>query len=201
MKKRPKPAQQASDSPENVADRPHRLTLLIGIMSPSLALVALIVSLVSVNIAQTSMQIGQRAYLTYEFRMDEYKDEPLRPMDEQVTLQGEVEIKNLGNTPAYDIDVTLAPPTKSSFALTPMSGRIISIGPHASRPFPMRITSTRSGYRGAMFFDNAGLRFEGSIICRDVFGETHKESQWFSTLIRRQIVGNPDFFKQLPLLK
>lgn len=49
---------------KNVADRPHWITILIGFVSPSVAIVALIISLQSLNTSKQSLEIGQRAYVS-----------------------------------------------------------------------------------------------------------------------------------------
>ena len=47
-----------------LADRPHNFTLLLGLLSPFLALVALGFSYYSLDTSKRALNIGQRAYLS-----------------------------------------------------------------------------------------------------------------------------------------
>ena len=76
-------------SPAKTADRPHVITVLLGLLSPSLAIVALYVS-------QQAMKVGQRAYLSIE--------EPMATVDriansDYYRVIFDFDICNQGNTP------------------------------------------------------------------------------------------------------
>lgn len=91
---------------QSTSPRPHSLTVRLALLSPLLALVATAISLVSLRRSQTSVEIGQRAYLNIRFQT-------LGPSPPRVAIIGGVEaresgiwtpkitITNLGNTPAY----------------------------------------------------------------------------------------------------
>src|SRR6266403_1655562 len=68
MKAKPKAAEVRSpvSASEKVADKPHRITIRIGILSPAIAVIATIIALLSFWNSQRSMKVGQRAYLTYQ---------------------------------------------------------------------------------------------------------------------------------------
>jgi hypothetical protein len=53
-------------TPKRIADRPHWITILIGFLSPSIALVAAWIAIQSLRTSQQSMKVGQRAYLNYQ---------------------------------------------------------------------------------------------------------------------------------------
>src|SRR4051812_40114532 len=48
---------------QKTADRPHWISILIGIVSPTVGIVALVISLQSLKISQQAMKVGQRGYL------------------------------------------------------------------------------------------------------------------------------------------
>src|SRR5689334_9552823 len=87
---------------ESVAPRPHGLTLLIGLMAPLIAVVALVISLRSLNLGENSMKIGQRAYLNITKGEVTIKpsDVPPHGNDVRIDVSYNFDINNLGNTPA-----------------------------------------------------------------------------------------------------
>src|ERR1039457_2121971 len=104
-----------------VADRPHPITITLGLMSPILGLVALFMSIQSLrlseaalNTSQQSMKVGQRAYLSITDTVltiipskDLWKGTPGK-LVVQLSLTGI--LHNLGNTPASieKLDTVLA---------------------------------------------------------------------------------------------
>jgi hypothetical protein len=102
------------DNPEKTADKPHRFTLLIGFLSPALAVVAVGISMYGVWTNRQSMQVAQRAYLVAENCSLETRVTYLPgklPLKGPITagLSNHVTIRNLGNTPAHItfVEVTL----------------------------------------------------------------------------------------------
>ncbi len=89
---------------QKVVDRPHWIAILIGIFSPTVGICALIISLMSLQTGERSLEIGQRAYLAlYDSAATITKDAYAsafsgRSTDVQIVFTGT--IKNLGNTPA-----------------------------------------------------------------------------------------------------
>ena len=52
------------NAPAKVADRPHWITIALGLLSPLVAVVAVWIASQSLKTNQQSMKVGQRAYLT-----------------------------------------------------------------------------------------------------------------------------------------
>jgi hypothetical protein len=63
------PAKNPPKAPEKTADRPHTITIglgLLGLLSPLVAFVALYISIQSLRTNVRSLEIGQRAYVSPE---------------------------------------------------------------------------------------------------------------------------------------
>jgi hypothetical protein len=88
---------------KKVADRPHWITVVIGTLSPALALAALYISIQSIkiserslNTSQQSMKVAQRAYLAVRDG-----DLECTPTEfHSLIIDFNYSISNLGNTPA-----------------------------------------------------------------------------------------------------
>jgi hypothetical protein len=95
------PGPKQETSPLKTADRPHRITILLGLLSPALALVSLGVSFYVFHDSQRSMKVGQRAYLS--FAIDEMSLDRTDCVDKKTScaFHYRLKIENLGNTPAY----------------------------------------------------------------------------------------------------
>ncbi len=83
-------------TPEKTADKPHRITVKLALLSPLLALVAAIVSIGSFWVSRQSLEVGQRAYISIS-------DFSAHIDNNNLTLDCSVE--NQGNTPAKDLIV------------------------------------------------------------------------------------------------
>jgi len=82
------------------ADRPHRITIWLGLLSPFLALVSLGVSFYVFKDSQRSMRVAQRAYLGFHFvsgDVEPKQDGGQKPFQ----VAASVTVKDLGKTPAY----------------------------------------------------------------------------------------------------
>jgi hypothetical protein len=55
-----------SPAPPKSAEKPQWITILLGALSPAIAVVALFVAFFSWHTSDRSMKVGQRAYLTYQ---------------------------------------------------------------------------------------------------------------------------------------
>lgn len=79
---------------EKTADRPHRITIYLGLLSPTLAVFAVFISFLTLRTNQRSMRVGQRAYLSasdFNFtRNASY-------------LAIRYTVQNTGNSPARDV--------------------------------------------------------------------------------------------------
>jgi len=51
---------------QKIADRPHWITMILGLLSPLLAAVALVISLQSLRTSERSLEVGQRAYVSLQ---------------------------------------------------------------------------------------------------------------------------------------
>ena len=141
---------------KKTADRPHAITVILGILSPLLAVAAVIISFQGVRTSRTAMQVGQRAYLSIT--------------DGHLTISGKAAhyrfvLHNLGNTPAEEVSV------KYMYSARNTGGRYITndektpdIGPKDSRTF-----------EGSLRIDSNVLPFRvtGIAYYSDAFGEAH----------------------------
>ncbi len=108
-----------SDRPEKTADRPHRYTIYLGILSPVVAFAALLFAVQSyrisseslrtsqrsLEVSQTTAKVGQRAYLAIilgSFFSARSTDPDL---NNTVGLNESFRIENSGNTPAHVIGI------------------------------------------------------------------------------------------------
>ncbi len=91
-------------TPKKVADRPHWVTIVIGILSPLIAVVAVGIAMQSLRTSQQSMKVGQRAYLNYQVAVTN-ADEIVGKLreDKDFFLNYQIVVTNLGNTPAESI--------------------------------------------------------------------------------------------------
>jgi hypothetical protein len=94
------------------ADRPHWITICLGLLSPALALIALWFSLQSLKISDRSLVIGQQAYVSLQNGSLSFSKEIEGPTPQPsstltpgqphpyVAMLGTVTLVNTGNTPA-----------------------------------------------------------------------------------------------------
>jgi hypothetical protein len=86
-----------------ISDRPHPITITLGLLSPALALVSLAVSFYVFRDSQRSMRVAQRAYLGFHFESGEVGPTPsIRASDPpKYRVRANVSVRDIGNTPAY----------------------------------------------------------------------------------------------------
>jgi hypothetical protein len=144
-------------SPEKrTADRPHKITIVIGVLSPLLAIAAVTISLQGVKTSRTAMEVGQRAYLSIS--------------DGRLSVSGDQAhysyvLHNLGNTPAESVSVKYMHTGKDIGGVSILDDeRIPDIGPKDSRT-----------YQGTLRVDPGffPLKMTGLAYYRDAFGEEH----------------------------
>src|SRR5688572_14683964 len=94
---------------EPVAPRPHRTTVILGLLSPTLALVALGVSLYSLYASSEATRRGQQAYIGATPARFQFHEEAVGPQGEQaiVYLDATFALQNAGNTPATLFSTTV----------------------------------------------------------------------------------------------
>ena len=96
----------STEAPRKTADRPHALSLLLGLISPLLAIVALFISLQSLKTSETSLKVGQRAYLAVQ--NGELWVSRVAGTPAEVGIYLRCEVHNLGNTPGSIKDQKMA---------------------------------------------------------------------------------------------
>ena len=146
-----------STSPEKkIADRPHKITIVIGVLSPLLAVAAVAISLQGVKTSRTAMEVGQRAYLSVT--------------DGRLSVSGRQAhysyvLHNLGNTPAEAVFVKYMYSGKDIGGVYVLNDeRIPDIGPKDTRT-----------YQGTLRVDPDFFPLELTCLAyyRDTFGEGH----------------------------
>ncbi|MGB6742529.1 MAG: hypothetical protein WBE38_02645 [Terracidiphilus sp.] len=95
----PEPAPEQETSSQKTADRPHRITILLGLLSPVLALLSLGVSFYVFHDSQRSMKVAQRAYPSFHF--DSATISPIKDDPNGFTVDASASLRNIGNTPLY----------------------------------------------------------------------------------------------------
>jgi hypothetical protein len=139
--------------------RPHWITILLGLLSPCLALVSLYFSLNSLDISRTSLdnstkslqisaenlanaqraaEIGQRAYLVGTFQLHGTSWEGGA---QAVLLEGSFGISNLGNTTASDVEIIPRSDVSESKTELGEFGKddLKDLGPRQSRTFRLKL--------------------------------------------------------------
>src|SRR5258708_38185075 len=67
-------------APRKTADRPHVVTIILGLISPALSVVAVVIALHSLRVSNMSMRVGQRAYVAIQngsFSMSGHESVPV----------------------------------------------------------------------------------------------------------------------------
>jgi hypothetical protein len=182
-------------SPQSkTADRPHWITIVIGILSPSLAAVAVAVSMISLNENQHAFKVGQRAYVTVSpIEITEMYPQIDIPRGSEITkhfpitvsVSVKYEIKNLGNTPAFDTVLDLKQGGATSL-ITIDNERPQNIGPKEVLSRNLTIwenwTSADNAYSHYTCLQ-CYTSYEGNMSYRDVFGDTHHEPVTFDVYV------------------
>jgi hypothetical protein len=168
------------------ADRPHNLTLLLGMLSPLLAVVATSISLMSLRTSEQALEVGQRAYLSPEVADVVSSTPPAYVVSRApkgtkvIHFRIRLTIKNVGNTPmaasargtqymetfpAYrDKPVNTIASGVDVLAISPRSELILETPPHDI------LIKPSDGP-----FDQA-VRTTGEFIWQDVFGKKHQQT-------------------------
>lgn len=131
---------ERAEPPENVAAKPHWVTICLGIIPSLVAVVAVGIALLSLRTNQRAMKVSQRAYLTYQVAVINGNEvvEALRA-DKDFFLNYQILVTNMGSTPAGSIypkisvvrDPDRTPvmvnfPTLAAFDLGPKESRVLS---------------------------------------------------------------------------
>jgi hypothetical protein len=107
-----------SQTVKKIADRPHWITIVLGLVSPLLAGVALIISLESLHTSERTLEVGQRAYVAIQNKKITFSriipgpppapSSAVRPsggeiqtrLEQIATMDVSITLANSGNTPA-----------------------------------------------------------------------------------------------------
>src|SRR6267378_91674 len=131
---------ERAEPPKKVADKPHPITICLGLVSPSIAIVAVVIAILSLWTNQRAMKVSQRAYLTYQVAVTNGNEvvESLRT-DKDFFLNYQIMVTNMGNTPADSIypkisvvrdpdrtPVMVTFPTLAAFDLGPKESRVLT---------------------------------------------------------------------------
>jgi hypothetical protein len=180
----PAPCPPAS-TPQKVADRPHPITVRLGLVSPAIAIVSLLVAFLGWCTSQRSMKVGQRAYLTYQVIVTNGNQvvEALRA-DKDFFLAYQVTVTNMGNTPADPIypkisvvpdpdrtPVMLTFPTLEAFALGPKESRVLT-----GQALFKHVHNVRR-------LPGFSTGFKGQIEYKDIFGDSQAKQVCYQFLV------------------
>jgi hypothetical protein len=145
-----------TDSRQKTADRPHPVTIRLALLSPLLAIVATIISLISVYTSQQAVRIGQRAYVSV-------KDGSIWTSPQFINYK--LTLHNLGNSPASSVFVKYLISRDDDNAQTVTNEPIqVDIGPKDSRAFEGQLPNEAEGHP---------VRLVGFVFFNDVFAKRH----------------------------
>ena len=176
---------QSKRTPEKVADRPHAITVWLGLISPAIALVALLVAFGSLWTSQRSMKVGQRAYLTYQVSVTNGNLvlEALHA-DKDFFLTYQVTVSNMGSTPADSIypKISVAPdPDRTPIMVTFPTQEPFDLGPKESRVLTgQALFRHLHNVRGLPGFSSG---FKGQIEYKDVFGDSQVKQVCYQFIV------------------
>jgi hypothetical protein len=187
VKAKPKVAEVRSpvSPPEKVADKPHRITIRLGILSPAIAVIAAIIAILSLWNSQRSMKVGQRAYLTYQVAVNNGKEvvDGVRA-DRDFFLNYQVLVTNMGNTPAdwiYPNISVAVDPDRTPVMVTFPTTIPFELGPKESRVLAgQALFKHVHNIRGLPGFTTG---FTGQIEYKDVFGDSQVKPVCYSFLV------------------
>lgn len=171
--------------PGKISDRPHWITILLGLVSPSIAIAALVIAWGSWETSQRSMKVGQRAYLEYEVAVTNGNQivEALHA-DRDFFLTYQVTVTNMGNTPADSIypKINVVPdPDRSPVMITFPTLEAFDLGPKESRILTGQALFKH--FRNVRGIPGFTTGFTGQIEYKDVFGETQVKQVCYQFLL------------------
>src|ERR1019366_4844615 len=154
---------------------PHRITIVLGMLSPLLAVVAIAFSAFSLSLNNEVIHTSQRAYLGLKLQprsvseMKPFSDQfaDLLPQDSSRKSFFEMEVTNSGNTPAEDISFDIDPTVSNG-----LSSVMLVAYPHRIQP---KATFTIRGQ--ILWQKDVGLKsIEGHLEYLDTFGKRQREA-------------------------
>jgi hypothetical protein len=182
------------DPPAVAGNRPHNISIVLGLLTLFFAVIALVLNYKSLQTSQSSLKIGQRGYLAFAVTSFTVTQEG---SPQELTARATMKIRNVGNTPAYldtgqshinSVNIrTNQSSTRGGGSLlppglvVPPKDEVPGLDAFVSFADPEEATCPNSPNSKCYF-----VRFTGDISWHDVFGETHVDS-WCTTLIRRNV--------------
>lgn len=183
-----------AEKKRKTADRPHPITITLGLLSPVLALVATIISLQSLSTSRQSLRVGQRAYVhvTDGFLHLEKAPNVKGKPSFHLTLGGTVH--NSGSTPARFLVlqvVTYEPiaidkrPSMPAFFSGFISGVPPELAARSEELWRVSGDLQSASQTVTKFIEERTtgqyMAFKASLIFRDVFNETHTTNWCWET--------------------
>jgi hypothetical protein len=164
-------------APVKTADRPHKLTLAIGVGAPLIAVVAVAVSLASLRTNERAMKVGQRAYLSVTLdtviEISTFSSHPILGgmTGYEFFMVASGTINNVGNTPAYVVNLE---PSKPGDLWQPQPLTIVPAKGAAELPITL-VAKWETGIFRMLFIDcpDCAIPWTGKIVYKDAFGEQH----------------------------
>jgi hypothetical protein len=164
---------------EKTADRPHTLTVLLSAGALILSIVGIVISGFSVYYTRLALRVGQRAYLSFTPTFPTYNDDPSKSEDDLIALPASIEIKNLGNTPAYDVRTEITPRrSDSEYQFWLSQPTIPAIGPKDATNVQFNIAALRKIYKNGRTPGSAP-QLCATVKYTDVFGSEQSDRSCF----------------------
>ena len=181
------PSEISQSAKANIADTPHWVTILLGILgllSPLIAAGALYIAVLSFRNNETAVKVSQRAYLSYEASVTN-QDEVLKAIaeDKSFFLRFQIKVNNQGNTPAeITPKINIQPdPDWIPFMITFPNDLPFDLGPKESRVLFGQVMFSHTNHKRAA--PGVATGFTGQIEFKDVFDETRKKDVCYSWAI------------------
>ena len=175
---------------EKRADKPHHITILLGVLSPGLALMALFLSLYSCRQSERAVEISQRAYVAVKggnVRLSWMKIGPpqvageTRPLEPIIFMTLSVNLENAGNTPAQFVSFT--PNLRLPEGWTLLQGEWMpkikvpgELGPKSQEVWLYRQSFELTPAAWELVNDKGRMTFlslNGELMYKDVFDQQH----------------------------
>jgi hypothetical protein len=173
-------------------DRPHWITIVLGFLSPSVAIVALLLSSQSFKISQqalatsqASLKVGQRAYLQAKL----YADQTAEGM-----WRFGIELRNTGNTPARVTNITA---TGSGWKPYNVPGETHAIGAKDSEKVSFALNSAPNGIAPGLSGSVPIPEVSVAYSYVDIFGDAHSNNLITCIFVVEIEKGHPKNIYQL----
>jgi hypothetical protein len=172
--------------PQKVADRPHWITMCLGISPLLVAIVSVGIALQSLSTNRQAMKVAQRAYLTYQVTVTNGSElvEDIRADKDSFFLNYQITVVNMGNTPADSIKPNIAvklDPDRTPMMVTFPNQVAFELGPKESRILTGQALFGR--VRHVRGFPGLATGFTGQIDYKDAFEESHMKQVCYEFVV------------------